>query len=302
MVRELYVLIWGYDNTDKRFILRSRRYFLGRPDLQDMERLGSGVSSYDVLIFNPDNYSEKELTGYRTLVVSRRHALIYKRFVGERSELVIKDHGPEGKGSKNGTFVNDKMLPKGGEAILREGDRVRLSSLGPLFIIGIQREDKTEVSLSADVPIEVPAQIAEKLIAKGAVVDHFRVGNRSFVIVSNVGAVELGKDLVINVEKETLSRRVIRVISIIRGELSRIKDSIRDGRGEDAKISLQALERILENEFCKRIFQDIGAQSIINGLYNDIVKPANYGMLLEDIVKKIDVYIRALDDLERYVL
>ena len=301
MVIELYVLIWGYDNSDKRFILRSRRYFLGRPDLQDMERLGGGVSSYDVLIFNPDNYSEKEFTGYRTLVVSRRHALIYKRFVGERSELVIKDHGPEGKGSKNGTFVNDKMLPKGGEAMLREGDRIRLSSSGPLFVVGIQRENKTEIPLSADVPIEIPAQIAEKLIAKGAVVDHFRVGNRSFVVVSDVGAVELSKDLVINVERETLSKRVISAIYTIIRELFSIKDSIRDGRDEDAKIALQALERILESESCKRIFQDIGAQNIINGLYNDIVKLANRGMPLEDIVGKIDVYIKALDNLVRYV-
>jgi len=296
------VLIWGYNNNDKRFILRSRRYFLGRPDHQDIKKLGGGVSGLDVLIFNPDNYSEKEYTGWRSLTVSRRHALLYKRFAGKRCELVIKDHGPNGTGSKNGTFINDRMMPTGGEAVLREGDTVRLSSLGPLFMIGVQKKDRTEVSLSAGVPVEVPAQIAEGLIAKDAVVDHFRVGNRFFVVISDAETVELGKDLVVSIGKETTYRKIVSVISIIRGELYRVKDSVKDGREEDAKTALQVLERMLENEFCRRLFRDIGAEKVINGLYNDIIKLVNHGIPIENIAKNIEVYIRLLDNLERYVL
>ncbi|MCD6301638.1 MAG: FHA domain-containing protein [Staphylothermus sp.] len=298
----MYVLIWSFDDSDKRFVLKSDRYFLGRPDYQDLEKLGGDFSSLDVLIFNPEDYSEKEFTGFRSLVVSRRHALFYKRRNGNRVELVIRDHGSRGTGSKNGTLVNEKTLPKGGEAVVREGDTIRLSTLGPIFLIGVQREEQTEISLSADVPVEVPTQIAQRLVEKNVALDHFRVGNRSFVVVRGAGTVDLGRDLLVNIVNESLDKKILKVILHTKAELIRVKDSIREGREEDAKYSLEALKELLKSGFYKHFFEKIGAENLIDDIYNEVIKLIDHGVPIDSIANKVEIYIRALENLERIIL
>ena len=281
----MYVLIWSFDDSDKRFVLKSDRYFLGRPDYQDLEKLGGDFSSLDVLIFNPEDYSEKEFTGFRS-----------------RVELVIRDHGSRGTGSKNGTLVNEKTLPKGGEAVVREGDTIRLSTLGPIFLIGVQREEQTEISLSADVPVEVPTQIAQRLVEKNVALDHFRVGNRSFVVVRGAGTVDLGRDLLVNIVNESLDKKILKVILHTKAELIRVKDSIREGREEDAKYSLEALKELLKSGFYKHFFEKIGAENLIDDIYNEVIKLIDHGVPIDSIANKVEIYIRALENLERIIL
>jgi hypothetical protein len=100
--------------------------FIGRFTGSDaLEARKHGViekSSYSLYIFRPGevyHYMELE-DGY----VSRRHALIESR----RDGIFITDHGPEGRGSKNGTFINGKKIEPGKPYRLNRGDEISLGS------------------------------------------------------------------------------------------------------------------------------------------------------------------------------
>lgn len=142
----MYVLIWSVGGETRRFPLRGRRYFLGRPHDVDLEALGQDVSGADVVVFNPDDYSDYTVTGYQSLTVSRRHALLYRRSDGR---LAVRDHGRDGGGTPGGTFVNGRPLGRGGEAVLGDGDSVRLGEDGPLFTVSVEAGAETTVPAEA---------------------------------------------------------------------------------------------------------------------------------------------------------
>ncbi len=64
--------------------------------------------------------------------VSRLHARVEP---GPGDTLVIRDHGPSGAGSTNGTYVNGARLPRGGEAVERGAALLGLSSRGPTVLV-----------------------------------------------------------------------------------------------------------------------------------------------------------------------
>jgi pSer/pThr/pTyr-binding forkhead associated (FHA) protein len=86
-------------------------------------------SYYSLYIFRPGefyHYMEVE-DGY----VSRRHALIELRGDGP----YIIDHGPEGRGSTNGTFINGMRIEPGEPYRLNHGDEISLGSQTTLKMV-----------------------------------------------------------------------------------------------------------------------------------------------------------------------
>ncbi len=64
--------------------------------------------------------------------VSRLHALIE---LGGDHEIIIRDHGSQGNGSTNGTYVDGSRLPRGGSVVKIGAAVVRLAESGPSFLV-----------------------------------------------------------------------------------------------------------------------------------------------------------------------
>jgi pSer/pThr/pTyr-binding forkhead associated (FHA) protein len=135
----LYKLYWVKDDGSAELFNLSevlKKYgsvFVGRlsgKDSYEAEKRGIvEVSPYSLYIFKPGefyNYMEV-VDGY----VSRRHALLELK----EGALLIVDHGPDGTGSKNGTFINGRRIKPGEPNRLNHGDEISLGSQTELKVI-----------------------------------------------------------------------------------------------------------------------------------------------------------------------
>jgi hypothetical protein len=94
---------------------------LSETDLRDAKMLGVNVKNpYSLFIFKPGKYYY--YMGIEDLYVSRRHA--YLELKGNK--ILIKDHGKDGAGSENGTFINEKRLTPMKLYSLNHDDKVSL--------------------------------------------------------------------------------------------------------------------------------------------------------------------------------
>ena len=160
-----YVLIWSTGSSERRHVLGREQYFIGRLSSEDVSRLGiESPDCFGVYIFPAVGGGRAVYTGLSGLSVSRRHAKLFYETVRGRPILHVMDHGPRGDGSKNGTYVNERKIPPSGKARLREGDVLKLSTLGPTFIIGVEKKGVTELRLRSGVPTELPRPIANELV------------------------------------------------------------------------------------------------------------------------------------------
>ena len=169
-------LIWQDERGATRsYTLRpEKEYFIGRLSRQDQERLGT-YDNGQVYIWSTD-YTEHVPTGMPTryappgadkgiklMIISRRHAKLYYR----DSSWHIKDHGPNGTGSTNGTLINSTRLPRGAEHPIRPGDKIKLSPLGSVIIVGEAEKETVRITLRA--ADELPSSLAENLSRRGLV-------------------------------------------------------------------------------------------------------------------------------------
>jgi len=135
----MYKLYWvDKDNSGVLFdlggVLEKYEYvFVGRlsdEDFGDAKKHGVLVEDYSALyIFKPGafyHYMKLEDS-----YVSRRHARIELRNGG----LYIIDHGHEGRGSTNGTFINGRRIGPGKPCRLEHGDEVSLGSTTRFIVI-----------------------------------------------------------------------------------------------------------------------------------------------------------------------
>lgn len=101
------IALWWQDGEGKPhpLILERGDFFIGRLTDQDMVKLGLDVTSshFQVYIFSKSNAHP---TGLYDATVSRRHAKLSL----SHGFLTLQDYCPEGKGSTNGTFVNNVRI------------------------------------------------------------------------------------------------------------------------------------------------------------------------------------------------
>ena len=297
----MLVLIWSNNGRTYQFKLKSDRYFLGRPTIDDLGKFKEEFDIANILIFNPDDYNEVCNTGFISLTVSRRHALLYKKSVGGNVvKLFIKDHGPLGKGSKNGTLVNDEMLPKGGVKPVSIGDTIRLSRTGPIFHIGVLEGNKAKMYLSEGVPIELASKVAEKLAIEGVVAESAKVGSNVLAVINRVGKFEIDKNLIVEVKNISKYKEIIQTIHSLENSLWRIKEDIIKGRIDEAVNHLYALDM----EVYKSALKMVGGEKVINILYNEILEyvKITQGNLSEEHIKKVDICLKMLQNILNNVL
>ncbi len=180
-----YVLLWSVNGVNSEFTLRTSPYFLGRPSLADLRMLADALpqrpTALDILAYPaspPVLKGYAVVTGLRSSVVSRRHV----KLTISKEALSVTDHGPEGRGSRNGTFVNGVRLGRGETIAVEGGCVLRLASSGPVFILGVRVGDSILLRLPASVPVDLPLSIAEGLRGSGATLELQEVGEGAVAV------------------------------------------------------------------------------------------------------------------------
>jgi hypothetical protein len=117
--------VWRGYNLSK--VLGKYRFvFIGRltgSDASEAEKHGIVEEGlYPLYIFTPGEFYY--YMGLEDGYVSRRHALIELIEDG----IYITDHGVDGRGSTNGTFINGKKIEPGKPYRLNRGDEISLGS------------------------------------------------------------------------------------------------------------------------------------------------------------------------------
>lgn len=247
-----YVLIWSVGGGERRHALSLGEYFLGRLSAEDVSRLGVGSPDYfGVYLFPAKGRGEVLHTGFCSVSVSRRHAKLICENVGGRPALHVMDHGPQGKRSKNGTYVNEREVPPGRRVRLKEGDVLKLSTLGPAFMIGAERRGVTELRTRSGIPIEVPKSIANELRSASALSDYHELGESAIIVIKNVRAVRLD-DKIVKIEVTSDNVRKIETLATMRDCLHyairyALEDRINEALTQLSKLTMQTFKQVIQN-------------------------------------------------------
>jgi len=294
-----YVLVWSVKGEDREFILRRTEYFLGRPSSEDLRTLTpvvEGLSPFDVLIYPaspPIREGEASLTGFKSLTVSRRHAkLLVERREGNVRKLIVIDHGPEGKGSRNGTFINGAKLKRGERRELREGDAIRLSAAGPTFIVGVKERGETVIKAPTNVPVELPVGVANALIRKGLVLESKNLGDKVVVVLGSAGDHAAQGVLVKSIASLDEFKRRHKVLTDLLNTLYSAQLAIKDNEVDKALMEL----RKLRMDTYWRVLNEVGDKALLKE-YRElrlIVKHGGAGVPKDDLLNKAYVLCEML--------
>ncbi len=247
-----YVLIWSVGGSERRYALGGGAYFLGRLTGEDVSRLRIRSPDYfGVYLFPVGASGEVVHTGLRSLLVSRRHVKLLCEVVEGRPALYIVDHGPRGEGSRNGTCVNDRRVPACKKIRLKEGDTLRLSALGPAFMIGVEREGVTELRTRSGIPIEVPKSIANELRGAEALSDYYELGESAVIVLKNIRKVRLDNKI-IEIEVTSEKVRKVETLSIMRDCLHyairyALQDRVNEALTQLSKLTMQTFKQLIRN-------------------------------------------------------
>ena len=124
MAPNTYTMTWTDDDGERRAYSVKEEALLGRDP---------GDPSYNVIIKTPTARIE---TGVHDASVSRVHA----RLAPAPEGVLVADVGTRGRGSTNGTYVNEERVPPGESVVARPGDTVRFG-LYTVMKVGVERED-----------------------------------------------------------------------------------------------------------------------------------------------------------------
>jgi len=286
-----YVLLWSAKGRDHEFVLKRNEYFLGRPAREDLRTLShviENLSPFDILAYPatpPISKGDAVSTGFKSLAVSRRHAKFIVMKEGKHAvKLTVIDHGPHGKGSRNGTYVNGIKLAKGERKELREGDTVRLSATGPTFIIGIKERKETVIRAPTNVPVELPVGVANTLIRKGIVLESENLGDKVVVVLGSAGEHMAQGILVKSVADLDEFKRKHKILTDLLNTLYSAQLAIKDNEVEKALTEL----RKLKMDTYLRILNQVGDKALLNE-YRDlrlIVEHGGAGIPKDDLLNK----------------
>ncbi len=153
-------------------------YYIGRID--PGEEIPGPIDPFETYIYRP--HGPVVPTGIDDPRVSRNHVLITEH----RGLLAVVDHGHRGRGSRHGTYVNDKRIPPGKPHVVSPGDRLRL---GPetVFIVGVMGRHGPLIYLPRGEAV-LPRGLAEAV--EGAVTRVLHRGIGAVAVIDGEGVVE----------------------------------------------------------------------------------------------------------------
>lgn len=275
-------------------------FFIGRlPDhlLNNYKRSSTSLIDddyllYGLFIFTKNGEVIKPLDVVRT-TVSRSHALILNT-----REIRICDHGKEGKGSTNGTYVNGVRVSSGhcvhlpDEAVIQLGNTFELTFFYDKLVINLyegrilpkgtqtvrilrdMNVEYQEITLGEklrDIPYIIIERIPEKLKGKRVTLPD----GREFNMLSELGAsdiqvftsdfIDLLKDFITN---PTYKKKANAVLCILRHIPENVISVINRSFGQRGMNLLGQLEDSLENCLSSDDYSCVEAQKVANEVYS----------------------------------
>ena len=233
--------------------------FVGRlsgKDSYEAEKCGIvEVSPYSLYIFKPGEFYNYMgvVDGY----VSRRHALLELK----EGALLIVDHGPDGMGSKNGTFINGRRIKPGEPNRLNHGDEISLGSQTELKVI--YGDEAVDLS-SPTVLGEEDAKTLRDLGIEMNVVKEPTTG-KLFVYVQ----VEVERPIVLPSGLKVVAnpRKLVRKLKKLKREIVKLKNKVERGE-EDARAGAKMVLGKLEcmHGVLKSVLQELDASQSLEKL------------------------------------
>jgi len=221
----LYNLVWSVDDRESRHSIIGYPVFIGRLPYE----LRSIVEKYDslgVYIYYP-TANKAHSTGVVSPFVSRFHVKLEE----DNGRVFLIDHGSEGKGSLNGTYLNGVRLQPGQRVLLRPGDSFQLSRFGPVFTLTVKSVEGETIVLRENVPTLMSKPFASKLVS----VEDIQVvpydKSLALVIPKFHGCVRIeDKGLIVCSEKPSSKERKLEVLYNMKGVIEDALDSLRERR------------------------------------------------------------------------
>ena len=167
----VFVFYWNDDGGGERWVVVEGRFFISR-FVDELRRYLGYYDRIGVYIYwvDSDHCGRVVDTGYQSSFISRRHLLVDTRVDG----VYIMDHGRDGGGSTNGTYLNDVKLDPGRWYRVRPGDIIRLGgdpssdySPGLAIVVGLLGEDGRPVLSIGSGRQHLPESIAVAGADKG---------------------------------------------------------------------------------------------------------------------------------------
>ncbi len=263
-----YVISWidgagkshSYDLEDEMFI--------GRLPLALLEKLGYG---YDYVIhvfaYRPRTHTALAM-GIDDATVSRFHT---KLFI-ENGRVYIVDHGKEGKGSKNGTYVNSKKIPPGKPIELDLSREAACISIGlyTTYRVGLEYRGKLRMEIPADsIALLTDSEVQEirrtSPEAIDVVVPAFNGGKYLIVILKKLRSVETSTSIIRSIETSA-RERAEKSLLVLSNVLAKARIALIEGKYDDARNMLLSLGNKDIREKVAESANVLGCTSIISDL------------------------------------
>jgi len=271
-----YIVLWTNDEGEEcnLEVSSSIGFFIGRPTIE-LAKLGA--SDYTGVYFYFPSEKRVNHTGIRDLRVSMLHLKVMTTPEG----IIVKDHGPKGEGSTNGTFVNDIRLGKGEKRFVKPSVRVKLGSSGPIFtFLAKKPREKPMFSLEANVPHELPLGIGKRLVNMGFTSEVKFLPNSVVVVLKPHVSGETDYALVNSVKlSENAEKKLTmyKLIDVLGDALLHIKS----GRVDDARVTLSKIEL----KQYRRLIENLGDENVVKEYSNVIF-----------LTKQREIYLSALEN------
>ncbi len=141
-------LLWCGPNGDvRKATFEARPFYIGRHPNPT-----SDLNPLSVYVVDAKTREVLAAIGGEYPTVSRLHALVEVR--GDK--IIVRDHGPYGGRSKNGTFINGRPIPPGGWLEARGWSVVGLASTGPRILIVVEGSKAPFHAMELEELIDVP--------------------------------------------------------------------------------------------------------------------------------------------------
>lgn len=213
---------WIDDNGEPRVLdISLNRFFIGRLHREDSPLAFSdneAARKWGIYVFNPEEKYSKYLNVIDGFV-SRRHLLV----TIDKGVVKVRDHGPNGAGSKNGTYINGRIVPRGKESIVSIGSRVKLGPYFEFTIIGV-KEKRIPVTISIGEVVVESKEVIEELMEMGVKVNYEDIGRNKVVAIINEAPQRYVR--VKEMEYDIKPKDLISVLNYRLNDLLRVKEYI----------------------------------------------------------------------------
>ncbi|MEB3760117.1 MAG: FHA domain-containing protein [Desulfurococcales archaeon] len=288
-----YVLIWTTDTGVKLSQPITSTTWIGRPG-------GFNIPVEDpymvILVQGNKNHVK---TGIHDPTVSRKHSVLEPTLEGIR----VIDTGSSGKGSTNGTYINEERIPPGRQAIAQPGDTIRVG-LYTVFKVGLKEKTRTiELARPGDL-VTVDSKQIDKL-PEDLLRTSIRLDKSRYLVYipRNVEytrtSFDSTSDIRVRIKPEETTelqyqKRILQNIIIYLKDVQ--LDLNKDPpRGQQAATKLYALLKV--NEYRMILYEVLGRESIddITTLCDLVLKGRAGESQIKRLIIEVDALARAID-------